>query len=478
MASLNPNAALVSCPGCGAQYDFPASMAGKRGHCAKCGQAFTVPQAALAPERLEDMPQYIGVNCHLCDTRMYGGPDQIGKELKCPDCGARTVLTLPPPKKKNIPAALEGEQYELLEPDVQPLTRQVAHQPKYIAVTCRKCDTLMYATEKQVGEMIACPDCGRKQVVPARVKSKPKPSPMASDAETPMLDAASAPTARPSALSPEARRKIYEEERDSEYGRALAESRRTGKPMKIDVRGRPVLPRWPLITGILPFLISSHVPEWWLALTVGFMGGGYLISEALIWGGAGGLAAMSALMFFIFGTLITFLVTAVCSCVLKAIVTESSEGNDRVHNWGTRYVGDWFPELLFLVMAVFASVFPGAIIMRLAGGDLVMQFLVGGAGAVMFFPIVYFSQLDFNSPWGVLSGRILKSLGTCAGSWIVFYLESALLFGVCLAAGIGAAMNGIYPVLPFPIYVAALLLYARLMGRLAWRLAEAMPETA
>jgi DNA-directed RNA polymerase subunit RPC12/RpoP len=478
MASLNPNVALVSCPGCGAQYDFPASMAGERGRCAKCGQTFTVPQVATPPERLEDMPQYIGFNCHLCDTRMYGGPDQIGKELKCPDCGARTVLTRPEPKKKNIPAALGGEQYELDEPDVPSLpSGQLAHQPKYIAITCRKCDTLMYATEKQVGETITCPDCGRKQVVPARVKPKPKPSPMASDADTPMLDATSALTARPSALSPEARRKIYEEERDSEYGRALAESRRTGKPMKIDVRGRPLLPRWPLITGILPFLFSAHVPEWWLALTLGFMGGGYLISEGLIWGSQGGLAAISAMMFFVTGIMITLLVTAVCACVLKAIVTESSEGNNRVENWGTRYVGDWFPELLFLVMALFASLAPGGIAMRLAGGELVMQFLAGAAGAVVFFPIVYFSQLDFNSPWGVLSGRILTSLVKCAGSWIVFYFESALLFGVCLAAGIGAALNGIYPVLPFPLYVAALLLYARLMGRLAWRVAEALPES-
>ena len=50
---------------------------------------------------------------------------------------------------------------------------------------------------------------------------------------------------------------------------ALEKSRRTGKPMEIDVRGRPIMPRWPLLTGILPFLFSSGVPVRWLAISVG-----------------------------------------------------------------------------------------------------------------------------------------------------------------------------------------------------------------
>ena len=79
---------------------------------------------------------------------MYGRLDQVGKKLKCGDCGRLNVVPPPPPPKKpNIPAALEGEQYELWDADEQPLPSElVAHQPKYIAVTCRKCATLMYAT--------------------------------------------------------------------------------------------------------------------------------------------------------------------------------------------------------------------------------------------------------------------------------------------------------------------------------------------
>ena len=46
----------------------------------------------------------------------------------------------PKPKTKNIPAAMEGEQYELWDVDEQPLpSEMVAAQPRYINITCRRC---------------------------------------------------------------------------------------------------------------------------------------------------------------------------------------------------------------------------------------------------------------------------------------------------------------------------------------------------
>ena len=36
--------------------------------------------------------------------------------------------------------------------------------------------------------------------------------------------------------------------------------------MEIDVRGRPILPRWPLSSGILPFLFTSGVLVRWLTM--------------------------------------------------------------------------------------------------------------------------------------------------------------------------------------------------------------------
>ncbi|MEX0611197.1 MAG: hypothetical protein WD229_03675, partial [Pirellulales bacterium] len=218
-------------------------------------------------------PEYIAVECRVCGTRMYGRPDQVGRKIKCPDCGAGTVLPPPPkPKPKNMPAALEGEQYELWDADTQPLPAElIAQQPNYIAVRCLRCDTLMYATEKQVGQTIACPDCGRKQVVPAPSKPAPKRSVLSADADTPVLDPAAEPGERPSVLAASSRGMDYEEEQDAAFAQAMQKSQRTGKPMEIDRRGRPVMPRWPLLTGILPFPFYAGCPTRWAALTIGLL---------------------------------------------------------------------------------------------------------------------------------------------------------------------------------------------------------------
>ena len=212
MAATKPQLLSVDCPACGAHYDVPLSMAGKLGNCASCGAKIAVPEISAADtnptagfddEPVPTEPQYIGVECRVCQTRMYGRPDQVGKEVKCPDCGARTIVPPPPPpKRKKIPAAMEGEQYELWDADEQPLPSQLAAaQPQYIAVRCKHCDTLMYATEKQVGQTIACPDCGKRHVVPPPTKQAAKRSVLASEAETPRLDPAAAPGERPLILA-------------------------------------------------------------------------------------------------------------------------------------------------------------------------------------------------------------------------------------------------------------------------------------
>src|SRR5688500_18799356 len=121
MASGNPDVRTVACPSCGSKYEFPAAMTGRRGRCAHCGHSFAVPTRPLAPQaakpaaskyqpetsQAECEPQYIGLDCRVCQTRMYGLRNQVGKKLKCPDCGAMTEVPEPPPRKKpNMPAAL------------------------------------------------------------------------------------------------------------------------------------------------------------------------------------------------------------------------------------------------------------------------------------------------------------------------------------------------------------------------------------
>ena len=166
-------------------------------------------EAAAEPE-----PEHVGFECHLCQTRMYARVKDVGKKMKCPDCHSLTVIPPPPPpKKKNIPAALEGEQYELWEPDASPIAAElVAQQPRYIAVTCTKCSTLMYCSRIRSASRSNVPIAANRNVVPPPRKPKPKVSVLAPDALTPKLDPAADPGDRPPVeISP--RKKMVHEER-------------------------------------------------------------------------------------------------------------------------------------------------------------------------------------------------------------------------------------------------------------------------
>src|SRR5262245_23203333 len=197
----------VECPTCKARFAANGSFVGRRAKCASCGHVFVIPPppAAAPPgfaeieETQAEKPQYVSVDCRVCGTRLTGRLEHVGRKLKCPDCGAGTVLPPPaPPKPKNMPAALVGEQYELWDPDDQPLPSElIAAQPKYIRVPCRLCGTVLHAAETQVGQPIVCPDCGTGNIVPPPPKQTGKHSVLSPDAVTPQIDLSEAIAARP-----------------------------------------------------------------------------------------------------------------------------------------------------------------------------------------------------------------------------------------------------------------------------------------
>ncbi len=83
------------------------------------------------------------------------------------------------------------------------------------------------------------------------------------------------------------------------------------------------------------------------------------------------------------------------------------------------------------------------------------------------------SQLHINSMFGVLSPRILGTLLRCPFSWALFYLETFALLALCGVTIILLAGDNPQTVIWFtPLFVAVMILLARLLGRLAWYLSE------
>jgi DNA-directed RNA polymerase subunit RPC12/RpoP len=468
-------------------------MIGQRARCAGCSLAFTIPApstsnkpvAAKTPaskpqEPAAIVPEHVGFDCRVCNTRLFARTEDVGGKLKCPDCGALTVIPPPPPPKpKNMPAALEGEQYELWDADEQPLPSQlIADQPKSVMLKCRRCDTIMHPEARLVGQPVRCPDCGTTNIVPPPPRPVVKPSVIATDALTPVLDPAADPGERPYVAAPVAKM-LHEEEAEAEYERALQKSQRTGKAMEIDRHGRAIMPRWPLITGVIPFLFSRGVFARWVgfsAVSIIYDALGWLI----VWAANSpngitgmGLIGLLIVAFGMVGFVLLPIWLAGLASVFFTIVTESSLGNTTIKSWPSANIMDWFPEFGYLLVATFVSGGPGSLLAQGLLDDRLLSSLCVAAGILVSFPIIVLSQLDNGSPFGILSFRVLPTLLKSPVPWLLFYIETAALFATCgLAASFAHYAQVLYTFLFTPLFVMSVLLYGRLLGRLGWQLAE------
>lgn len=111
----------------------------------------------LLPDR-----EYVGVGCHVCGTRMYGRLRDVGRRLKCPDCGNCTVLAPIKAKGERRPTATI-EAYELETGNV--LDGVVTFVDGF-TFHCSLCHSLLAGSLTTVGNEVECPDCGRATRVP------------------------------------------------------------------------------------------------------------------------------------------------------------------------------------------------------------------------------------------------------------------------------------------------------------------------
>jgi len=430
------------------------------------------------PQPPTPQPQYVGVECRVCQTRLYGRPEHVGKRLKCPDCGALTVLPPPAqPKPAQRPAALDEEQYELWGVDEQPLPSELLKaEPKYIAIECRLCGTLMQAAESQVGKVLVCPDCRTQNVVPPL--PKPGQDKLAVDEATYEVDVTRDPGERPPAVLPQSRALLYEQEQAEEEAKATSAPAKQKR--RTDARGRPIMPRWPLLTGVVPFLFEHGTRLRWFGLSfILMLVGGMLVDAVVTWmswkpqPGAftGGMEAFAGLAEMLIAVVFTILWLAFASGVFVVVVSESSEGSDVIYGWPKVNLVESMADLAYVFTAVMFTAAPGWIVGHFTFHDPGLRMLWAGGSLLLFFPIVFLSQLAANSPWALLSGHVITSLVRRPFSCLVFTVESLLLASLCAAAVFfSAPLHHLVPVLFAPLYVAAGLLYGRLLGRLARRI--------
>jgi hypothetical protein len=236
-------------------------------------------------------------------------------------------------------------------------------------------------------------------------------------------------------------------------------------------------PRFTFLSGVFtfPWWPQSMFP--WVVLSLGLLLTGGV--SLLIVGGYMSGTAIGTVTAGIFGigwiwlALLTFSYAAAC---LFAIIEMTAYNFDRRDDWPEP---DWRERTMHLLWAVWCAAAAMMIGFSLAEftRDPVSiartQFVAtAGITTLLFFPIFILSTLETNSMLWIVSGPILRSLVTQFLHWAVFYaLSIAMFFGLgWVFALLGSRGPWMALLVGAPLEAAAIFIYARLIGRLAWRI--------
>jgi DNA-directed RNA polymerase subunit M/transcription elongation factor TFIIS len=416
---------------------------------------------------------YVPATCPVCKTFMQVLADQVGRQIVCPDCGEPMVV--PPPVKAGRKAgrrAPELGEYALHEEEEGPLAGARGEESAVFPLHCPQCNTLIYAGRDQVGQQMVCGDCEAWFVVPPPPPPKRKLDLRSQAGEVyDVGESVEVPQYEPVVLTAGARIRPgagSAADRDKEATRA-----RPGPP-----------PRWTFFSGVFGFPAYRNSWSRWVGLSLGLIVplsiGRVALNLAMApagpWAAAAPWIAAAWLcgVTFVFGSIWAVVGFAYC----LSIVRDTADGYNEVENWPEALFLDWIGEFFFLTCSLSVSVLAG-----LAAGRVLAWCGVAGWPAVfgcvvLMFPLILLAMLETNSPLNPFSLPVWRSLFTAWWAWGLFYVETTLLVA---AAGGLAWLAAIYvPVvgiaLAAPVLVAALMIYFRLLGRLAWRCGGGRPK--
>lgn len=439
-----------------------AALAGKQGP----DTEYAVTDSSARPA--DPSAIQITVVCPLCKTRMYATPDEVGQLLTCPDCDTRVVVPPPPEpavgQTEDRPVDIT-EEYPLWGIEQPPREHKEVYQT-YIPVVCGLCHTRLHATLDQVGQQLICPDCETSNTVSPPPKKLPKIDPMADAGE----DLTYSAPIRPPEFQP-----IFEYSWLKELEEPVPDS--SARPRAKRAQVTP--PVGALFSGTFGFLFQQAVLTRWITfsaaglITLSFAG------AAIRFAMLGSLpSVVLSLLFSMLTGLLLVLSLSLLATSLTAVVVDTAAGNERMENWPEGTVADWVFGSFYVFNAAAISVAPGALLRWLLGSQDVSSGFVIELSAFAMFPVVFLSMLERGSVMAPYSSSILRSLRSSFAAWGLFYLLTGLLLVATgsLVSGLAALLGGLGIALAMPAVVAAVLLYFRLLGRLAWIAAYANEE--
>ena len=511
-ASVGKVGARLACPSCQANIVVPEAPEVSKPSGAEEHEIYDVRPDDAAP----DDRTYVTVLCPLCHTRMYAAEEEIGQKMTCPDCGTHTTVARPveflAQKEELEPVEFDGStEYAVHDEDWRtPADYREANRSQ-IPVVCPLCHTRMHAEESQVGLTIVCPDCQTETLVPEAPERQPEPE---------LQDLGEYDVGKPSEVFyPKYARMLDKplDEPETPTGSeplrpppppAKSKSRET-RPAQPPMPPMPPRPPQPpiaraeesnaglseeqtvLVPGKAPtfvcmftFLGYPAVGLRWLALGMGAVVVAFfpLLAVDL----AGGPGAMVTSRFVLLAIEMTqafaILLGVIWACIALpsclVILEETAAGTDAIEEWPN------MGTLLCLENAIAVSSLAYSAVIGYMIGQLprvvgTPDWLGIPLGLFFFFPIVLLSLLERGSLVNLFSAEIAASLLLKWWAWLFFYTQSILLLAAMLAVVMpcSRALGTWAALIIGPWFTAIVMVYFRLMGRLAWHISgERVPE--
>jgi hypothetical protein len=233
-------------------------------------------------------------------------------------------------------------------------------------------------------------------------------------------------------------------------------------------------PRWTFFSGVFlyPWRPQSLLP--WMVLSIGTAlceWSGLLVLSGLASSSQPGALAAGA--FGIVWLWLVILTGSYAAACLFAIMETTAYNFDAPYDWPDP---DWRERFVHLLWMGWCFGLAAALVAppsAFLSDNLQGRALASAIGIGLLFPVFVLSTLETNS-LSPISTPIWRSLVSEFAAWISFYVLGGLLL-----AGAGWASVEVFrwlqwlsPLVLGPLWAATILIYSRLLGRLAWRIMQ------
>jgi hypothetical protein len=229
---------------------------------------------------------------------------------------------------------------------------------------------------------------------------------------------------------------------------------------------------WAFTNNIFQFPFRLYALPQWIFSAIGLtataeclllslMG---LYSQSMAGGLQAGIFALVGLLF------LAFSLSYITSCFID-IAVNAAYNVDKAHDWPNP---DYRERLLFFLGIVWVTTLAGtaasavALIGSMLAGDIAYLIFFPTLG--ILFPIFLLAGLEADSLFWPASKAIYQSLKNAWRAWLCFYLISGALGAGCglLTWALLGASPFLIPLVAGPVWAAAIFIYGRMLGRLAW----------